>query len=361
MKDGFDVLQFARYIHARWHIVPISCAIAAVLAVAAGLITARKYTSTASILIGPPAGLDPRAATNVSPVYLESLRTYEHLASSDSLFLRALDHLGIRRQYSGRTVEALKRSVLRVSKPLNTRVIEISATLEDAGKAQALAQYIAEQTVALSRSLDSQLSEDVAKESKAIFESAAARLKKAEAAGEESAKTPGTDALTADLDGSRDLRFRVQRDIGAARAELADLTSQPSGSSGSDRPEWTSRQIAATQARIASLEGQGQTLDRDISVKGVLLERLSQQHEAVDAELVAARKDFESAKAKMADISASAAFRGERLDVFDPGIVPQRPSSPNIPLNVLVAVLLSAVASVGYLAFRYGYERASES
>ena len=29
-----------------------------------------------------------------------------------------------------------------------------------------------------------------------------------------------------------------------------------------------------------------------------------------------------------------AGFRGERLKIIDPGIVPERPSSPNLPLNV---------------------------
>jgi uncharacterized protein involved in exopolysaccharide biosynthesis len=77
----------------------------------------------------------------------------------------------------------------------------------------------------------------------------------------------------------------------------------------------------------------------------------------VDAELQAARADFESARAKLADIRAAAAFRGERLDVFDPGIVPQRPSSPNILLNVLAALLISGVSSVFYLASAFAWQR----
>ncbi|MDP9170422.1 MAG: hypothetical protein M3N54_07385, partial [Acidobacteriota bacterium] len=295
--------------------------------------------------------LDPRAATNVSSVYLESLRTYEHLAESDSVFLRALDHLRIRRQYPGRTVEALKRSILKVSKPLNTRVIEISATMENAAAAQALAQFIAEQTVALSRALDTQVSADVIRESKAIFEAASERLRKAQAAADEVAKTPGPDALTAENEGSRDLKFRVERDLARARGELASL-------SGSGESDGTLLKAAATRARIGSLEAQDRALNSTLSVRGAQLEKLRQRHDTVEAELAAARKDSESARVKMSDIGASAAFRGERLDVFEPGIVPQRPSSPNIPLNILVAVLLSAVISVGYLAFRYGYERA---
>ena len=37
----------------------------------------------------------------VSPIYLESLKTYEHYAESDSLFQNALDRFGLRRALSG--------------------------------------------------------------------------------------------------------------------------------------------------------------------------------------------------------------------------------------------------------------------
>ena len=42
-----------------------------------------------------------------------------------------------------------------------------------------------------------------------------------------------------------------------------------------------------------------------------------------------------------------------RLRLIDPGIVPQRPSSPNIPLNVFAALLFGAVASVLYLSVAF--------
>ena len=346
-----DVVEFAAWIRPRLRIVLISCTVAAVLAAFISFLMPRRYTATAGILIGTPAGLDPRSATSVSPVYLESLRTYEHLANSDSLFLKALEHIGLEKLSAGRSIEGLKGAVLRVSKPLNTRIINISATLEDPAKAQALAQYIAEQTVALSRSIDSQLSGDLSKEAIANFNAADAGLRKAQAASEQFAKMPGTEGLTAELEGSRELKFAVERDLGSARAALADLSAQPAAPSG---------QIAALKARIATLEIQDQTLRRTISADDAQLEKLSQQREAVASELTEARDEFESAKSKLTDIKAAASFHGERLDLFDPGIVPRRPSSPNIPLNVVAAVLIAAVVTLGFLTFRYGYARRRE-
>ena len=347
MNGGFDVLLFAGFVRARWLTVLICCAVATIAAGGISLILPNRYTATASILIGPPAGLDPRGATSISPVYLESLKTFEQLAASDSLFLRSLQHLGIRGQYAGRTIESLKRSVLRVSKAVNTRIIEISVTLEDPQKAQALAQYLAEQTVLLSRSLDTQFSGDVAKAAETTFTSAQTRLAAALHASEEAAKTPGTEALTADLDGQRELKYYVDRDLGDARTALADVAFWESA------PQTS----GAARARLADLEARSQTLTQAIAAGGARLELAKQKHDAVDAEVLAARQDFESAQAKLSDIHAAAAFRGERLDVFDPGIVPQRPSSPNTPLNVLAALLLSFIASMFYLAYRFGYER----
>ena len=44
-----------------------------------------------------------------------------------------------------------------------------------------------------------------------------------------------------------------------------------------------------------------------------------------------------------------AGTRNEHLRIVDPGIVPQRPSSPNVPLNVIAALLIAAVFSWLYL------------
>jgi uncharacterized protein involved in exopolysaccharide biosynthesis len=38
---------------------------------------------------------------------------------------------------------------------------------------------------------------------------------------------------------------------------------------------------------------------------------------------------------------------------MDPGIVPQRPSSPNVPLNVAAALLVALAASIIYLSVAF--------
>ncbi len=61
----------------------------------------------------------------LSPMYLESLRTYEHFAGSDSLFRQALDHFHLREHFPKRPIESLKSEALRVAIVRDTEILEI--------------------------------------------------------------------------------------------------------------------------------------------------------------------------------------------------------------------------------------------
>jgi uncharacterized protein involved in exopolysaccharide biosynthesis len=351
MPNRLDAWEFALYARSRWKSVLACCVAAASLAAAASLLLPKRYTAIASIMVEPPAGMDPRAATTLSPVYLESLRTYERLVSSDTLFRQALDDLHIRARYSNRSIESLKRSVLQVSKPANTRIIEIAVTLDDPKGAQALAQYIAEHTAALNHALGERSAAETMQQARTLFEVAQARLRRAQDASDRFTASQSNGISLSDIDSTGQLKFEVNRDLEKSRAQFAELLSEPGKS------DSTGRQIVATRARIAELETQARRLQESLSEKGKLLDRQQHRRDLLDAELTSARTEFDTLKTSLSEIQSSAAFRGERLEVFDPGIVPQRPSSPNLPLNVMVALLFSLLASTAWLAVRFGIHR----
>lgn len=342
MNGGTQAVEFAAYLAGRWRTILIACASAVILAGVASFMLPSRYTATATLIIEPPAGMDPRTATSLSPVYLESLKTFEHLASSDSLFSQALDDLGIRKQYAGRSVESLKRAVLKIDKPVNTRVIEISATLGDPRQAQKLARYIAERTVALSDSMSQRAAADSAQQAKANLDRAEKRL---QAAISTSDKPPPVTGLEDELSTISGLKYSVDRSLSDARAELASL---PAGADAS-----------ALHLKIAELEKQDRQFDLQLKSLGSNLEHSTARRKELESESVSARSSYDAARTQLDDINAAAAFRGERLQVLDPGIVPERPSSPNIPLNTLVAFMAALVASVSYVAIRFAWERAS--
>jgi uncharacterized protein involved in exopolysaccharide biosynthesis len=287
--------------------------------------------------------MDPRSATALSPVYLESLKTYENLVSSDSLFQQAVEHLGIRGRYSMSSIEALKRSILRVSKRVNTRVIEIGVTLDNPKDAQQLASYIAHQAAALNRSIDDRSASDTSAAAQSALKRADERLRDQRKASE--AFLSAGAGLEVELSNLAELKYAADRDRGEIQADLAE-----SGTSGRDP--------AASRARAAELERQSHELQKKIEATAERLEQFRQRRDDLDADTKAARTDYEAAKVKLDDLRSAAGFRGERLELLDPGIVPQRPSFPNTPLNLFVALLLSLAASVGYLALCFGFERA---
>lgn len=269
------MLRFLDHLRGRWPIIALSCVAALGLALAAALLMQPQYTATARILIEPPAGTDARVVMAVTPVYLESLKTFELLASGDRLFLDAISHFKLPHNPP---LDKFKRSVLTVTIPRNTRILEISATLNNPAQAQALALYLAEQTVKLARET-----------------------------------TAGTE---------RDLQAEAlhQRDealanLGRAERHWAQIAGEPA---------------SAAPGHMAKVE-------------------------AAQAERETARDLVTAAEKRLQLEQASTGYRGERLNIIDPGVVPERPSRPNIPLMLIAAGLVALAASLTYVTFEFNY------
>lgn len=141
---AFDALDFVTWLAGRWKVVAISCIIAITAAGVITVVQPRRYTATATVAIQPPAGNDPRAALAISPVYLESLKSYERFASGDAVFQRALSKVTVHEAGTA-SPDALRKQVLKVSKPSGMALLEISASLKDAREAQALAYAVAQE------------------------------------------------------------------------------------------------------------------------------------------------------------------------------------------------------------------------
>lgn len=360
MQEEFSGLEFLEYVWRKRHVPAIACVSALVLAAAITFLLPERYTATATVLIEPPAGNDPRAATAVSTVYLESLKTYEHLVSSDTLFAGAIEKLGIRKRHKGSTVEELKRRMLAVSKPVNTSLIEISATLPNPEEAQRLAQTIAEDAVELNFSLDRQSNEALTREADQIYREAKARREQAEQA--QAAFLKETSILTLDqqLAAASELRAQVNLDLAREKSSLAAYEGQRTATVPDGVPlnkDWTDMQISAANGRIRELEKQQAQLTEFLSAKSPAIEKIKREQEAIEAELHAARLEEQNARARLAELQSSSAVRRVRITMLDPGIVPQKPSFPNVPLTLTMAFVLAVIGSIAYLAIRFAGNR----
>ena len=263
---SLDVYEFAHHLRRRLRIPLLACAVAFGITLVVSLITPAQYTATARILIESPAGGDGRSAMSVSPIYLEMLRSYEHFAMSDSLFQRALDKFQLRKQQPGRAIESWKRAILDVEIPHNTKIMEIRAKLPDAKRAQALAQFIAEETASMTRAVSRQGDQDLILDLEAQAGQLRQAREEAEASWKKTAAEATIEGLEVDLQALRARRVRTERALLAAQSSVVEL-----GGRKSLTPE-ESTTLDSGKARAAYLRDELKTMDQE-------LQRISRQTE----------------------------------------------------------------------------------
>lgn len=340
MAAPIDAFRYMSYMRSRWRLIAATCGCAVALAAVFSLVETRQYTAMVRIVIEPPAGSDLRAAMAVSPIYLESLRTYEEFAQSDSLFLKAVDQLKLRPMLGGRPIESLKKRVLKVELVRNTRILEISATLPDARESQALAYFLAQSAVALNRSLVTEGDQDLLQGLEKQQAAARASVDQLDTQWARLLAKEPLDDLKAALDSDTDLRGKLEQDLLSLQMERAGAARRDS---------------AGTEARIPALQSQIETLDRRTAEREKLLAGRTSDREKLEAQREAAQAGLAGIEGRLREARADAGFRGERLQIIDPGIVPERPSSPNLPLNLAAALLAGIVLPMFYLAMELNF------
>src|SRR5579884_255164 len=338
MTDSFDAREYLGYLGRRWRVAAVACAVAGCAAAIASLAIPKRYTATATIFIDAPAGSDPRVSTAVSPIYLESLKTYEHFADSDTLFADAAARFHLKDDYASAALDELQRRVLKVVKPRDTKVLEISATLRDPVKAQALAQYVAEQTVELSRKTGRLSDEEFIRDAQAQLSAAQAALTRAEEAVKRDSALGAIEAARADVENLTDLESRLRGELIATKVDAAGF------SASEDR-----RELGTAQAKAAVLEKQIAGVHEELKVKEKRLSERREESDALHSSLEAARVTYAAAERRLEEVRASSGIRSERLRIIDPGIVPQRPAFPHVGLNIAAALAIAAIMAWLYL------------
>lgn len=334
MREPVDADRYIRYLWGRRLWIGLSSATAVLIALAVSLCLVPEYTATVRLVIEPPAGTDLRAAMAVSPIYLESLRTYEQFASSDSLFADALRRFALRRLYSPRPIESLKKHILRVQILRNTRILEISTTLPDPGKAHALAQFLAESTVALNRSLARAGDGDLVAGFESQQRELRAALDRIETEWTQVLENEPTDNLKAAMEQDERLRAGLEYQRLSAETEAAAEASA----------------VPGAQERLKEIRRQMDQVARRSSEREKILSRRQARRDRLESERKAAQAALATIEARLRETRGDAGYRGERIRIIDPGIVPERPSSPNLPLNVAAALLLGVMLPLLFFA-----------
>jgi uncharacterized protein involved in exopolysaccharide biosynthesis len=349
MSEEFDAYRYIGYLRARWRWIAATAALATGLAAAASLVMTVQYTATARLVIEPPAGADLRAAMAVSPIYLESLKTYEHFAESDSLFQKAAQRFGLQ----GHPIESLKRRVLTVQLVRNTRILEISATLPDAKKAQMLAAFLAEATVEINRASVSESDQDLLRGIEQQARELRTRLQETDASWAKAAAAEPVLGLEAAVEQAAELRSKIDEQAQSVELEIADLTERTK--TAADEGPWR-KQESNARALLTQMRKQIQDMERQGAEREKLLANRQAHRDQLDAERKAGQAALAAMETRLRDARGETGFRGERLKIIDPGIVPERPSSPNLPLNVAAALLAGLVLPILYLTLEMSFQ-----
>jgi len=349
MVESFDSYRYIRYLQSCWRQIAASAAIAVALAFGISLALPARYTATARIVIQPPAGADVRTAMAVSPIYLESLKTYQEFAGSDSLFQKAARQF----QLGGGPIETLKRRVLKVQIVRNTRIMEISATLADPHKAQALAKFLADATVDLNRASSSEGDQELLAGLEQQERDIRSSLEQAEAAWSAAISREPTAGLEAAIEEGASQRTTLEEQIESAEVEIAGLgehikTGDPGGE--------MAKEVSNARARVAEMRRQLADMNAQMTEREKSLGARQAHRDQLAADRGAGQAALASVEGRLRDARSERGFRGERLQVIDPGIVPERPSSPNLPLNTAVALLAGLALPILYYTLRANYQ-----
>jgi capsular polysaccharide biosynthesis protein len=351
MAESLDAFRYIGYLRLRWRVIAASCLVAGALALAVSFAMPRQYTATARIVIEPPAGTDVRAAVSLSPIYLESLKTYEQFASGDSLFQTAVRKFGL---LSG-PIESQKRRVLKVALLRNTRILEISATLPDPRRAQALAQFLAQSTIDLNRSLATEGDRDILGGIAAQQDELRRRLEDLDGQWARLLAAEPVQTLAAESENAATLRGALDQQISNAQLEIADAAERAGAAAPSDAAE-IRRQESNARARLEQLRRQQEGVSRQSAEREKVLAARIGHRDRVEAERKTTMAQLAAVENQLRETRGGAAYRGERLRLIDPGIVPERPSSPNVPLNVAAAMLLGLVLPACWLGLALNFQ-----
>jgi uncharacterized protein involved in exopolysaccharide biosynthesis len=352
MAEPVEIFRYIGYLRSRWRWIAGSCAAAVCIAALITALATRQYTATARILVEPPAGTDLRSAMAVSPIYLESLKTYEHFAEGDTLFQKALDKFNL---HYTQPIESVKKRVLKVGLVRNTRILEISATMPDARAAQAMAQFVAESTVDLTRAVVSEGDRDLLGGMEQQQRDAQRRVEETEAAWAKTLAAEPVSELQSQMESAAEVRATIQGELANAELFLADAADREKQAQGGELAE-IRRETGNTRARVAEMRKQIAQIDEAQAARERALSARQVHRAKLEGDRKSRQADLTASETRLREARADTGYRGERLKVIDPGIVPQRPSYPNVMLNLLAALLMGLVLPLLFLTIEMNYQ-----
>ena len=116
------------------------------------------------------------------------------------------------------------------------------------------------------------------------------------------------------------------------------------------------KEVSNARARLTEMRRHLTDLNTQMAESEKLLGERQAHRDRLEANRNANQTALAAVEGRLRDARNERGVRGERLQVIDPGIVPERPSSPNIPLNIVVALLAGLVLPILYFTLRMNFQ-----
>src|SRR4051794_4326786 len=312
VPDSFDVFDYVEYLRRSWRVPVASVLLAAGITAAISFALPKKYTAAVSILIEPPGVNDVRVATAVTPVYLESLKSYERFGASDSLFAEAVRRFELQDKAGNPPIEALKRRVLRVAKPRDTRILELSVTLPDPQKSHDCAVFLAERTVAVNRTENIAADKEILEQARAQVADASKQVAAVENSAAEDARLEHPDSIDENIRADLDVVSEVRQDLIKYESLLAEYSDR-ARTAAPGEGGYEQREVSALKARTALLRQRLDELTRTVQREKATLSARTAQRDQIQSEKEAAEARLEVLLTRLHEAEAVSGSRGERL------------------------------------------------
>jgi capsule polysaccharide export protein KpsE/RkpR len=154
-------------------------------------------------------------------------------------------------------------------------------------------------------------------------------------------------ALEAQSENAATLRAALGQQVSSTELEMADTSYAGDAA----------KQQASARTRLEQLRRQIQALDKEAAERERLIATRLSRRERMESERKAVLAQLTAVETQLREARGGVAYRGERLKLIEPGIVPERPSWPNTPLNIAAALLLGLALPILWLTLRMGYDR----
>jgi succinoglycan biosynthesis transport protein ExoP len=118
------------------------------------------------------------------------------------------------------------------------------------------------------------------------------------------------------------------------------------------------RNIDGVRSQVRTLSRQEEQIAGELrTVKGELLERqrYQQQYEALKFDEERSRGLYDSLKARVTEVDLQAHSELNDVRIVDHAVAPTRPSSPNLPLNLAVAMMVGIFGGCGLAVIRHRF------